>query len=88
MNYSGRVHCDISQQEMLIQRFDQRSDAIIVYRHESQRPHIHLLMANVNCSYDTLVNDVKKVIPGAKKTTYSFKTGADDNFISSIVNRI
>lgn len=81
MNYSGRVTCDLSQQELIIQGLKDRCEGIIVYRHESKSPHIHILMALVKCSYDTLVNVVKRVIPGAAKTKYSFKTNADDGFI-------
>lgn len=39
-------------------------------------------MTEVKCTYDTLVNVVKRVIPGAKKDKYSFKKDADDKFIA------
>lgn len=83
MDYAGRVHCDISEQDVIIQGLKARCDSIIVYRHEDTlHHHIHCLMKGVKCSYDTLVNVVKRAIPGAKKDKYSFKTGANDDFIS------
>lgn len=87
MDYTGRVTCDVSQQELIIQGLKDRCDRIIVYRHEAdlrvKRPHIHCLMYGVKCSYDTLINVVKRVIPGATKDMYSFPKNkrADDDFI-------
>lgn len=83
MDFAGRVHCDLSEQEVIIQGLKARCDSIIVYRHEDTlHHHIHFLMKGVTVSYDTLVNVVKRAIPGAKKDKYSFKTGANDDFIS------
>jgi len=82
MNYAGRVHCDDQQQSALIQGLKDRCDNMIVYRHDTFHPHIHFLMMNTKCSYDTLVNVVKRVIPGATKDKYSFKKDANDDFIS------
>lgn len=81
-DYAGRVHCDISEQEIVINGLKDRCDSMIVYRHDTFHPHIHFLMKNVKCSYDTLVNVVKRAIPGAKKDKYSFKKDANDDFIS------
>lgn len=80
--YAGRVHCDLSEQDLVIQGLKPRCNSIIVYRHDTFHPHIHFLMTEVNCSYDTLVNVVKRAIPGAKKDKYSFKKDANDDFIS------
>lgn len=80
--YAGRVHCDLSEQEVVIKGLKAKCDCLIVYRHDTFHPHIHFLMTEVKCTYDTLVNVVKRAIPGAKRDKYSFKTNANDDFIS------
>lgn len=86
MDYTGRVTCDLSQQVLILQGLKDRCERIIVYRHEEaiERPHIHCLMYGVKCSYDTLVNVVKRAIPNATRDMYSFPKNkkADDDFIS------
>lgn len=81
-DYAGRVHCDLLEQEQVIQGLKSRCDNMIVYRHDTFHPHIHFLMKNTKCTYDTLVNVVKRAIPGATKDKYSFKAKANDDFIS------
>lgn len=80
--YAGRVHCDLQEQDAVIKGLKAKCDKLIVYRHDTTRPHIHFLMTEVKCTYDTLVNVVKRAIPGATRDKYSFKANANDDFIS------
>lgn len=82
-SYAVRVsksHMDLSG---VYEKLDTVCEVVVVYEHpEDNNVHCHMLLEKCEVSTDTLKNYIKKVVGEVKRTEWSFKAGANREFIS------
>lgn len=82
-SYAIRVsksHMDMSG---VYEKFDASAKIVVAYEHPDEgNVHCHILLLECTVSTDTLKNYIRKVVGQVERTQWSFKSGADKDFIA------
>lgn len=82
-NYAVRVTRSASALSKVYEKLDSQCESVIVYEHPDEgNVHCHMLLLVCEVSTDTLKNYIRKVVGNVERTEWSFKSGADKDFIS------
>lgn len=82
-NYAIRISRSAIVLSKVFEKMKTAGEMVIAYEHpEEGNVHCHILIMECTVSTDTLKNYIKKEIGDVGRTEWSFKSGADKDFIS------
>nr|WPR18776.1 MAG: hypothetical protein [Chemarfal virus 221] len=82
-NYAIRISRSASVLSKVFEKMKTTGEMFVAYEHpEEGNVHCHMLLMGCSVSTDTLKNYIKKEIGNVERTEWSFKSGADKDFIS------
>lgn len=76
MNYHLRITASYDDASGLVEKISKNCESLIIYEHtDAARVHIHGYVGGLKCSYDTIVNAMKKLCPAKADRTFSMTHG-------------
>jgi len=82
-NYAIRITKSYDDLSGIFLKYNETSNVVVVYQHPDEgNVHCHILLMECTVSTDTLKNYIRKVVGQVERSEWSFKAGANLDFIS------